>query len=296
MQLFLLFSLIGTMMGQQIFLRDITWAEYKNYYPGILTKSNSFQIFKQNIEFILDSNEKAEISPFLHVDTKEFSKRFSVNEERIPDQFLYSASYYKNIFRNNAYFNWRDKGVTNDPKNIEVGSWIFVVKDIIETKIRLSTGYEISVDKDNILLCSLVESPYWFLKRSLSNPILLSDYPRSFNERNKCIETLIDHNNKVESNSLQKLSTLNGKFNIYDSPVIVELYLDPTIVQFYDGTILNLSSTNKESNYFAIIIGYGHDNDHDYWIIKMNFGVEWGNNGNLILDINSTAIKYTYQI
>lgn len=318
-----LFTIFSEVVGKTD-ISSITWGQYLSEFNDINIGPMAYRNFKDNIGFIENSNSKygttMNSSPYLHIDREAFAAYFQVNKHKIPDTFVYDFEKVKSDFISlggGRYFSWREKGILFD-EILSIGqyqSWISITKLAIESKYKFETDISFNVDYKNIILCSQsdlsisnenqgepVNTPYYFLKRSLKNQVLLADYQRNNKNKEICIETEWDDiSNKrkfmtIEENSLPALYHLTGNINIYNGPIIVELDLDPSLVQFYDGSFIDYDSNSEFPNYTGLIIGYGNEDGIQYWIIQTNLGKSWGNEGTFRINAKSNAIKYVYQI
>lgn len=299
---------------------SITWNQYLSQFRDINIGTMAYLNFKDNIDFIDNSNVNIGLSPLLHINRGNFNSHFQINGHKIPDSFKYDFEKVKGDFISlgtNRYFSWREKGILSDDILLfdQYPSWVSMVKLLIEAKYKFEYDINFNVDPKNILLCSYddlsisddsqdksINTPYYFLRRSLKNQILLADYQRKSEDEEICIETEWDgvSNRRefrtIEENTLPVLYQLTGNINIYNGPIVAELDLDPSLLQFYDGSFIEYYSTSEFPNYTGLIIGYGNEDGIQYWIIQTNFGKSWGNEGSFKINAKSNAIKYVYQI
>ncbi|RZC36146.1 Peptidase C1 domain containing protein, partial [Asbolus verrucosus] len=60
--------------------------------------------------------------------------------------------------------------------------------------------------------------------------------------------------------------------------------------KYYTGGYLydpTCSSELKKGNHAILIVGYGGNGTHDYWIVKNSFGTRWGDSGYAYLARNA---------
>lgn len=63
-------------------------------------------------------------------------------------------------------------------------------------------------------------------------------------------------------------------------PICAAIYHEP--IQFYQTGIFESSSCSNDLallNHGVLVVGYGMDNDQNYWIIKNSWGADWGDRG-----------------
>jgi hypothetical protein len=277
--------------------KEIIWSDYISKINII--NNDSYKIFKNSVINIIEHNKYNSIkwaeTPFLHITTEEFSKRFIIFGDKILPEYVYNIKDVDEIFLNlpeDKYFSWNDKGVISLPVDI-INNWIHVITSYIETYYKINYNIVLYIDFININSCYF--SPYNTLISITKNNILLNTYER---ENIECIQMNNINLREIEYMSLPPFNSLRGTIDIYSSPIIVQISVDLfEELQFHDGNyILTLDSINEIPNFIAIIIGYGKESDGlPYWIVRTNFGIEWGSNGNFKLNPYSTGIRYVYQ-
>lgn len=62
-------------------------------------------------------------------------------------------------------------------------------------------------------------------------------------------------------------------------PVTVGLDASSTYFRFYSSGIITTEKCGVSLNHAVLIVGYGTENGIDYWLIKNQYGVKWGDRG-----------------
>lgn len=61
-------------------------------------------------------------------------------------------------------------------------------------------------------------------------------------------------------------------------PLVVMLYASD-YWKLYTGGIWYEPECSETTNHAVLLVGYGRENGHDYWLIKNSWGKDWGENG-----------------
>jgi hypothetical protein len=289
-------------------INEISWSDYVINLKGSTIDLYSYRTFKESTIKIIEHNKENQkqwgVTTFLHISTDEFSKRFVNTNNLVPSEFHYRVTTADIIFSqlpSNKYFSWIDKNIIGDATD-DIIIWPHVISSFIEIYYKIISNIRFSIDTININSC--YSSIYDALESMTKSNILLSDYSRT---DSKCISMII-HNLRnhgyiyqeikmIESRSLPFIEKVTGNIDIYYSPMIIEISVDfVEDLQYYSGSILTLNSHEKYPNFSAIIVGFGKDGILPYWIVRANFGNNWGLEGNFKLNPQSSGIKYIYQI
>ncbi|MGH0185496.1 UNVERIFIED_CONTAM: hypothetical protein FKN15_018247 [Acipenser sinensis] len=62
----------------------------------------------------------------------------------------------------------------------------------------------------------------------------------------------------------------------------VAVGIDATRFSFHHyrgGLYYEPSCSSQKLNHAVLVVGYGTENGHDYWIVKNSWGISWGENG-----------------
>ena len=197
-------------------------------------------------------------------------------------------------------FNWTDKGVLNEIENQgECGACVvFSSVAIVESYIKIHTGNLFKLSKQQVLDCyfndicsngAMMDSIFYYIKEnglmldsdysytSFSNTFRLPD-TQCLYDKNKVVGK-IDKFPEVRNINPNKLKEIIYKYGPVGGVVNsgCQDFLD------YNGTyILNYSSIECDPDGYdhqIVIVGWGVDNNTEYWIIRNSWGEEWGNKG-----------------
>lgn len=302
-----------SLIGKMVFCLKNDWYSYIKNYPGITIDTNSYSIFKFNLMMLEKHNEvsinKWDMSPYFHIAMNDFSKRFNHITNIKNDNLRYSTILVAESFKelpNNKYFSWVDKTIIDLDYHYDGESWVTVVKELIESTIKIRSPISQSVNINQIAACS--SNFDIAMKRLNSNPILLNDLQIDLNEKDKCIPTTIDEMmrhgftyeklRKVDSSCYQPLTVYRQKLDIYSSPIAISMSIsleDIKNLQFYSGSNILILNKDQENsyNYVGLIVGFGKTGSGEgYWIVKMNLG----ENDLFKISPFSSAIINSYQL
>lgn len=61
-------------------------------------------------------------------------------------------------------------------------------------------------------------------------------------------------------------------------PVMIAVYASENFINYASG-IYDDPLCDQEPNHAVLVIGYGTENDIDFWLIKNSWGTSWGEKG-----------------
>lgn len=224
--------------------------------------------------------------------------------------FQPSADFLQNLPEN---VDWRAKGVVNPPKNQGgCGScWAFSSVSVLESHIALQTGKLFQLSEQQLVDCTknprkcggtggcsgaTQELGFDYVTKS-SGISLGKDYSYqgrdgTCQDENKTKVATIEGYVQLPANDYNSLMTTIAT----RGPVAISV--DATNFFYYSSGIFNGLNGNcgSEINHAVVAVGYGSDNDKDYWIVRNSWGAGWGENGYIRIAREKDASKVKCEI
>ncbi|XP_045477250.1 procathepsin L-like [Harmonia axyridis] len=273
------------------------WMEYqKKYdknYESASEKDQRYSIFKENLKKIEENNvlfEKGKsshmegVNQFSDWNTTEFfhylNKGFSMGDKIYGEYFKKSKD-----FQIPEHVDWRDRYAITSVKNQEMcgGSWAFSAVGAIECQLGMR-GNILNLSEQNIIDCAAnygcrggsVDQAFYYVSRTgimtdYSYPFIGTEGSCRFSDSGIRISGIIKIPSGDEK-ALQEAIAVGGA---------VSVGIDATEkLQRYKGGILDDDLCRNDSmKHWVLIIGYGKEDNKDYYIIKNSWGEQWGEKG-----------------
>ncbi|MCP3683685.1 MAG: hypothetical protein GY861_13450, partial [bacterium] len=187
-------------------------------------------------------------------------------------------------------FNWNDQGKVTKVKNQgQCGScWAFSATGNLESVHAIKSGNLVEFSEQQLVDCDkvdqgcnggLMENAFDYLKQ---NSIMLeSDY--SYKGRGgSCSYDESKGQLKVSSYQFSPEDEGQVKQFLYENGALA-VAMNATTLQFYFGGIyspwFSWTCSPKALNHGVLLVGYGVENDKEYWIVKNSWGASWGEKG-----------------
>ena len=257
------------------------------------------QIFNTNLEFIRDhnsSNYSVGINKFMDMLPDELPKGF-VRHHKTGyglDFFGKTSGCSKfdidySLENLPQSVDWRKNNAVTSVKNQgQCGScWSFSAAGAMEGSWAIATGDLVNLSEQQLMDCSikygnlvcnggLMDNAFDY---AIDNGMCTYDEDPYEAKKGTCdlncnkvayFSSCID----VTPNNEQALMAA-----VAQQPVSVAIEADTTVFQLYSGGILDSDKCGTNLDHGVLLVGYGTDNDVDYWTIKNSWGESWGEEG-----------------
>lgn len=189
-------------------------------------------------------------------------------------------------------WDWRVQGgVTPVKDQGQCGScWSFSSTGAMEGAWFVSTGQLVSLSEQQLVDCSTRyinfgcnggEMDHAF-DYAIDNGMCLENDVPYVAESQSCSDSELNCNKVVYFSSCVDVPNNNEialQEAVYMNPVSVAIEADTTVFQFYKGGVLNSDQCGTTLDHGVLVVGYGTENNQDYWIVKNSWGSSWGENG-----------------
>ncbi|XP_077973058.1 procathepsin L-like [Styela clava] len=293
---------------------DAAFVQWKNEYNKLYASENEEnlrkKIWEQNLKYVNEQNEKHQqgissfevhLNKFADLDIAEFndiynkatlhershhqSNRMYVSKGSVPDSI-----------------DWRERGYVTSVKNQKrCGScWAFAAAGALEGQHKNRTGILVDISVQNLVDCCVgdegnygcnggsIMTAYDCVRREMG---IDSDknYPYRAKQSDQCH---YDPNNNVQMDYGSEWIQQGNENALKDAvatvgPISVAIDAGHYSFMLYKTGILdepNCSTTYV--NHGVLVVGYGSEDGHDYWIVKNSYSKYWGDKGYLLMSRN----------
>ncbi|KAK7332047.1 hypothetical protein VNO80_28794 [Phaseolus coccineus] len=267
--------------------------------------------FKRNLKYIVEKNAKRNypyghrvgLNRFADMSNEEFKHKF-ISKIKKPFSKRNGLPVNDDSCEEAPYtLDWRKKGVVTGVKDQgNCGScWAFSSTGAIEGINALVTGDLVSLSEQELVDCDSTND-------GCDGGFM--DYAFEWVMQNGGIDseteypyTGVDGRCNVTKEQT-KVVSIDGYFDVGQSdnsllcatvkqPISVAIDGSSLDFQLYTGGIYDgdCSSDPDDIDHAVLIVGYGSEDDEDYWIVKNSWGTSWGMEGYILIRRN-TNLKY----
>lgn len=190
-------------------------------------------------------------------------------------------------------FDWRERGALTAVKDQEhCGScYAMSIVGSVESQLFIKTGKLIQLSEQEIIDCS---SEYGTFQCEGGIGFRVFDYikenggissTQAYPYEAKAGNCRKFHKEKVEIN-FKGYGIVNAHDDdalmqaiIKFGPIMISVETDHESFMFYSSGIYFEEKCSDEINHGALVVGFGSENNNDYWIVKNSFGDKWGESG-----------------
>ncbi|XP_054778886.1 ervatamin-B-like [Prosopis cineraria] len=283
--------------------------EYGRGYENLKEEAKRFEIFKENLKYIKETNARREspfdytlgLNEFADLSREEFSKIFMPDMGPMPKDNMNLNDDDDSCPNAPVSIDWRKKGAVTKVKNQGYcGScWAFAATGAIEGINAIVTGRQsVSLSEQELVDC---------VEHSHGCNGGLYHYAFDYVTNNSGIAKEADYlytaeNDTCKASEIKKKAvTLNGyKMVTYSSETSlycavsrqpVSVSLNGKDFQFYRKGIYDGKNCTGDykPTHAVLIVGYDTVAGNDYWIVKNSWGESWGMKGYMFIKRNFTG-------
>ena len=306
---FIIYSAISISLTMGIDVKDDIWNQFIEFqtkfnkkYETLEDLKYRYEIFTTNLHDIIAHNLNPyrnfsmNINKFADITSTEFKNNYIGGFKKLSKS---SQSFGCKLFTSYPNKNdpeaidWTEKNVVNAIRDQEsCGScWAFATTANAESVWAISTGELLDLSEQFLVDCATGigyfnqgcngGQPDSALKYMINNGVcseLMYPYTATTDKCQKC-----SINTDVKFTSCYDVTPNNQlvlKAAVAQNPVVVAIEADTKYFQFYSSGVLTDSiKCGTNLDHAVEIIGYGKENDIDYWKVRNSWGTSWGENG-----------------
>lgn len=268
----------------------------KNYSSNELY--DRFIIFKQNVELITAHNAdpcatfNMSINKFTDLTADEFKEKY-VGKVNTESDFGCVSIETKNTTTIET-FDWRNYNVVNPVRNQgQCGScWAFATTANAESVWAIHTGNLYDMSEQYLVDCATgigyfnmgckggnMDSAFkYMIQNKQCNE---SEYPYTSGvteTKSKC-HTCDEFTQFTSCYDVLPNNQLELKEAVLKNPVVIGIEADTYYFQSYSSGILTSPLCGTTIDHAVEIVGFGVENDTQYWTVRNSWGEDWGENG-----------------
>ncbi|KAK6159315.1 hypothetical protein DH2020_006629 [Rehmannia glutinosa] len=304
--LLLSFFHLSSALDMSIITYDHNHNIHGKAYNAIGEKERRFEIFKDNLKFIDEHNSvdrpyKLGPNRFADLTNEEYRSMFVGGrldrKSRLMNRTASDRYAFKAGERLPESVDWRKKGVVAPVKDQGScdGYWAFSVVAAVEGINQIKTGEMIVLSEQELIDCDkkynegcnggLMDYGFEYI---IENGGLDTEEDYPYRARDGTCDDYLKNRNVVSINSYEDVPANDEqalKKAVANQPISVAIDAGGRDFQLYQsGVFTGRCGTNLD--YGAVAVGYGTEEDKDYWIVRNSWGSSWGENGYIRLQRN----------
>lgn len=274
--------------------------EYNKTY-SIEEFDKRFEIFKDNIDFIVTENQKENnytlgINKFTDLTLDEYKNNFVKLDSNLQSNYL-SKRFGKKckVMTYNQVdlpkdIDWRSHDAVTSVKNQgQCGScWSFSATGAIEGANAIYNNDLISLSEQQLVDCSseygnhacnggLMDNAFEYVEDY--GLCTEEDYPYQAS-KGTCMSS--DCKSAVTLRScfdVPQNNELMLKEAVSQQPISVAIEADTRVFQMYTSGVITGDACGTNLDHGVLVVGYGNEDGVDYWLVKNSWGTSWGDDG-----------------
>lgn len=277
------------------------------HYDDECENYHRFNIFRKNLDKINEYNSKnntftLKLNSFSDITQEEFKTRFIHTHTDFNKNILLCQQYNMKNISTPDHFDWRTvPNVVSPVKNqAQCGScWAFSTVEALESLYYIKTNNSILLSPQELVDCSST-----FGNNGCNGGLMTSAFEYIIANNGLCSEADIPYlaiddvcnlsNCKIKYANINNCYTINRgdqlamKEIVSLQPISVAIEADTFLFQFYSDGIITGQDCGQNIDHAVVVVGYGTQNNINYWIVRNSWGESWGQNGYVLIEKNDS--------